>query len=151
MKVLLLLLALASPAFADEDGRRDKPSLIRTGGIMLYYSAEGPLSFMTMTPGELPPGAVDAGPVFGKTCQHGLSIPITPSWRPSTVSGAKGDSGFMKTLAGVMKAHPGLGGVYDVKVDLHITSILGFYRRTCTELTARGYTLPPPQAPEPRP
>ena len=77
----------------------------------------------------------------GNSCQHGLSIPVTASIRPTTVSGAAGNGGYNKTLAGILKARPDLAGIYDVKVDVHTISILGFYRRTCTEILARGFRL----------
>jgi hypothetical protein len=34
-----------------------------------------------------------------------------------------------------------LDGIFDVKVDVHKFSILGIYRRECTEITARGFSL----------
>jgi hypothetical protein len=109
--------------------------------MTIFYNSEGPLSFATPTPGEIPPGAQDAGEVRGRTCQHGLAIPVTASFRPTTVSGAAGDGGYRKTLAVILKARPDLAGIYDVKVDLHNLSILGFYRRLCTEVSARGFRL----------
>jgi hypothetical protein len=109
--------------------------------MVVFYASEGPLSFETFTPGELPPGARDAGEVRGRTCQYGVAIPITASIRPTTVSGAAGNGGYKKTVAVMLKARPELAGIYDVKVDIHTLSILGFYRRTCTEILARGFRL----------
>lgn len=137
----LLAALLAVPAPAQEDGTSARPALMRPGGMTVFNISEGPLSFATPTPGDLPPGARDAGEVRGRTCQHGLSIPVTASFRPTTVSGAAGDGGYKKTLAAILKDRPDLAGVYDVKIDMHNLSILGFYRRLCTEVSARGFRL----------
>ena len=140
----LLAALLAAPAArAQEEGTTARPGLIRPGGLTVFYASEGPLSFATLTPGELPPGARDAGEVRGSSCQHGLSIPVTASIRPTTVSGAAGNGGYRKTLAGILKARPDLAGIYDVKVDVQTLSILGLYRRICTEVLARGFRLGP--------
>jgi hypothetical protein len=147
VRALLIVLALAAPLKADEDGNPDRPALIQTGGLVLFYSAEGPLSFITMTQRELPAGAQDSGPVAAKTCQYGLSIPVTASWRPTTISGAAGDAGFVRTLNRMKEARPNLAGVYDVIVDRHIVSVLGIFRRECTEVTARSFRIVP-KAPE---
>ncbi|MBI5240406.1 MAG: hypothetical protein HY926_08025 [Elusimicrobia bacterium] len=138
---LLAVLLAAPPARAQEDGTSARPGLIKPGGLTLFYNSEGPLSFATPTPGDLPPGAKDAGEVRGRTCQHGLSIPVTASIRPTTVSGAAGNGGYQKTLAAMLKDRPDLAGIYDVKVDIQTLSILGFYRRVCTEILARGFRL----------
>lgn len=140
--LLLLASLLGAAAHGQEEGTSARPSIMRPGGILLWQSSQGPLSFMTMTPGELPPGARDIGVVQGRSCQHGLSIPVTASIRPTTVSGAIGDGGYHKTLEAMRRERPELAGLYDVKVDVHTISILGFYRRTCVEMLARGYRLP---------
>lgn len=138
----LLAALLAAPAVrAQEDGTTANPGLISPGGMIVFYASEGPLSFSTLTPGELPPGARDAGEVRGRSCQHGLAIPVTASIRPTTVSGAAGNGGYDKTVASILKARPDLAGIYDVKVDVQTLGILGFYRRTCTEILARGFRL----------
>jgi len=139
---LLAALAAAPGAWAQEDGTTASPGLIQPGGLVVFYASEGPLSFPTLTPGELPPGARDAGEVRGRTCQHGLAIPVTASIRPTTVSGAAGNGGYSKTLSLILKARPDLAGIYDVKVDVQTLSLLGFYRRNCTEILARGFRLP---------
>ena len=139
--LLATLLLSCGPSAAQEDGSSANPGLIQPGGMMIFYASEGPLSFITLTPGELPPGARDAGEVKGRTCQHGVSIPITASIRPTTVSGAAGEGGYRKTVAEILRLHQGPAGIYDVKVDVQVLSILGFYRRLCTEITARGYRI----------
>lgn len=140
---LLAALLAAPPARAQEDGTSARPALMRPGGLTVFNFSEGPMSFVTPTPKDLPPGARDAGEVKGRTCQHGVSMPVTASFRPTTVSGAAGDGGYRKTLAAILKDRPDLAGIYDVKVDMHNLSILGFYRRLCTEVLARGFRLGP--------
>jgi hypothetical protein len=140
----LLAVLMAAPAvLAQEEGTTASPGLISPGGLVLFYASEGPLSFATLTPGELPPGARDAGEVRGRSCQHGLAIPVSATIRPTTVSGAAGNGGYEKTVAAILKVRPDLAGIYDVKVDVHILGILGFYRRSCTEILARGFRLQP--------
>lgn len=139
MTALLALGLLAACAAAQEDSSRANPRMIRSEGILLFYNARGPLSFVTMTPGQLPKGAVPIGEVKGKSCSHGLSVPLSASIRPTSLSGAAGDGGYHKTLEAMRRERPELAGIYDVKVDLHILSILGVYRRQCTEILARGF------------
>jgi hypothetical protein len=113
--------------------------LIRVSGLIVFYGTEGPLSFQTLAYRELPPGSRLAGEVKGRGCQHGLSIPLSASLRPTSVSGAFGRGGFGKALEDIRKARPELDGIVDVKVDSHFFSILGIYRRLCTEVTAQGF------------
>jgi len=137
----LLAALLAVPARAQEDGTSASPSLIRPGGMTVFYNSEGPMSFVTPTPKDLPPGARDAGEVKGRTCQHGVSIPLGSPLNRSTqsLSAAAGRGGYEKALKQLRERHPGLRGIYDVKIDEHTISILGFYRRVCAEITARGF------------
>ncbi|HAM34870.1 MAG TPA: hypothetical protein DEB40_04705 [Elusimicrobia bacterium] len=139
--LLLASLAAARIAAGQEESSVASPGLIQPGGMMIFYASEGPLSFVTPTPGELPAGALDAGEVRDRRCQHGLSIPIAAQLRPTTVSGAAGDGGYRRILEEILKKRPELAGIYDVKVDLRVLSILGFYRRTCTLILARGFRL----------
>lgn len=134
------LLGFPEPAEAREGHSYEaSPGLLRMGGLLLFYNVRAPLSFVAMTPGGLPEGSALVGEVSGRSCQHGLAVPITASLRPTTLSGVGGDGGYEKALAALRKAHPGLAGIYDVKVDLHTISVLGFYRRVCTEILARGF------------
>lgn len=140
MTLLLLLLALAAPARAQNEGAA-RFGLIRPGGILLFFDSVGPMSYVAMTPKDLPADAVPAGEVFGKGCQHGFSIPLGSPLNRSTqsLSAAAGRGGYEKALKQLRESHPGLRGIYDVKVDEHVLSILGFYRRVCAEITARGF------------
>ncbi len=140
MSALLLSLFLAAaPARAQDegDGSQNIPGLISVGGYLLYYNSEGPLALVSET--SKPKNSADLGEVTGRSCQHGLSIPISASLRGQSISGAGGDGGYRKTLIEIKRAHPDLAGIYDVKVDMAQMTILGIYYRFCTIITARGY------------
>jgi hypothetical protein len=110
---------------------------MRMGGLLIFADSKGPLSFVV--PGGRPVGATDIGEVRAKSCQQGIAIPITASIRPTTISGSAGDGGYVKVLAKLKQQRPELAGIYDARVDTHIISVLGFYRKMCTELVARGF------------
>lgn len=143
MRLILaaVLLSLASGAAARGDGEGDDavPALIPAGGIMLFYASEGPLSFVTMTAKDRPASARDLGTVKGVSCQHGLSVPIAAQFRATSISGGYGDGSFKKALEQIKKDKPELAGIYDVRTDLRIFSILGIYRKLCTEVVARAF------------
>ena len=144
VKALLLFALLGLPPAAQaqqEDLGEARLGLISPGGFLLFFDSVGPMSFITLTPKDLPKDAVLAGDVQGEGCQHSLSIPLgSPlSQSKQTISGAAGRGGFEKALQKIRERSPGLRGIYDVKVDDRITSILGFYRRLCIEITARGF------------
>lgn len=134
----LLLAAAPSKARAQEEGAGDGlPAQLRMGGFLLFNNTSAPMSLVTLP--AKPAGAVDLGEVQARSCQHGLSIPIAASFRPTSFSGAMGNGGFDKTLAQLKKDRPELAGIYDVRVDLRVFSILGIYRKLCLELVARGF------------
>lgn len=137
--VLLLTLATGAAARGDGEGDDAMPALIPAGGIMLFYASEGPLSFVTMTAKDRPASARELGTVKGVSCQHGLSVPIAAQFRATSVSGGYGDGSFKKALEMIKKDKPDLAGLYDVRTDLRIFSILGIYRKLCTEVTARAF------------
>ncbi len=145
---LLLALALsvlcAAPCAAFGEGDEDdaQPGLIQTGGLMLFYDSTGPMSFPAMTPRDVPAGARPLGEVVGRVCQRGLSIPLAADIRATSVSGSYGDGGYVKALALIKKTHPEVAGIYDVKTDNEVFSVLGFYRSLCTVVTARAFALP---------
>jgi len=141
----LLLAGLASFAGATGEGDEDTamPGLIPPGNFVLFYDTEGPLSFVTMTPRERPKGVVELGTVKGTSCQHGLSVPISADVRGTSITGAYGDGGFAKALADIKKAKPEVIGIYDVRTDMRVFSILGIYRKLCTEVTARAFAAAP--------
>ncbi len=147
MRVLLALALLALCAArvaAVGEGDEDDavPGLIPSGGMNLYYDSTGPMSFPAMTPRDVPKDARQLGEVVGRVCQRGLSIPISADIRGTSISGAYGDGGYVKALAVIKKAHPEVAGIYDVKTDNEVFSILGFYRSLCTVVTARAFALP---------
>ena len=138
-----LAAASAAPCAATGEGDDDfaMPSMQPTSGLVMYYDSTGPMSFLSMTPADVPAGARLIPEVRGETCQRGLSIPITASIQATNVSGVYGDGGYIKSLAKIKKEHPDVVGIYDVRVDLEIFSILGFYKSTCTIVTARAFAL----------
>lgn len=139
MSAALLLLLAVLPASAQEEGETAQPGLLRMGGLNVYSDTTAPLSFVTLTPNEVPEGAVRLGEVTARGCQHGVAVPITASFQPTTISGAGGDGSYAKALAGLKKRRPEIRGLYDVKADFHLLSILGFYRRLCVVITARAF------------
>lgn len=139
---LALLLAAPAAAIGENEDDDALPSLNPTGGLVLFYSSTGPMSFVAMTPKDVPPGTRSLGEVSSRSCQRGLSIPLAASLRATSVSTGYGDGGYVKALKIMREKHPDLAGIYDVRVDLAIFSILGgLYRQLCTEVTARGFAL----------
>lgn len=146
MSALALLLAalLAGPAAARGENEDDQalPSLLRPGGLLLFQSSTAPMSFVAMTPRDVPENARELGELRSVSCQRGLSVPIAANLRATSVSSAYGDGGYAKAFESMKKAHPELDGIYDVRVDLSVFSVLGgLYRSLCTHITARAYAL----------
>jgi hypothetical protein len=140
-----LLLASLSPgawARGENDGDTAVPGLIPAGNFTIFYKTEGPLSFVTMTPKDRPKDARELGKVKGSSCQHGLSVPISADVRGTSISGAYGDGSFGKALAHIKKAKPEVLGIYDVRTDMKVFSLLGIYKKLCTEVTARAFAAP---------
>ena len=138
----LILAALAPNAGAKGENDEDTavPGLIPAGSFMLFYKTEGPLSFVTMTPKDRPKGARELGTVKGVSCQHGLSIPLSADVGGTSITGAYGNGSFVKAIDSIKKEKPEVGGIYDVRTDLRVFSILGIYRKLCTEVTARAFS-----------
>ena len=114
--------------------------LIFVGALMVFYDSEGPLSFQTITPWELPKNSVAIGEVRGNSCQHGLSLPVIYSGTDRvSVSGAAGNGSYKKALHDIQKKYPNIFGLYDVKVDIQQMSILTIYSRSCTMVVAQGF------------
>ena len=140
--VLLASLSSAARASGENDEDTAVPGLIPTGNFTLFYKTEGPLSFVAMTPKDRPKNVRELGTVKGSSCQHGLSIPISADVRGTSISGAYGDGGFGKALAQIKKEKPEAAGIYDVRTDMKVFSILGIYKKLCTEVTARAFGAP---------
>jgi hypothetical protein len=137
---VIICTLLSTPVWGQNPAYEASPGLIFVGYLMIYYDSQGPLSYQTITPWELPNDAELVGEVTGDSCQHGLSIPIifSASDRVS-VSGAKGDGSYKKALRDIQRKHPDLDGLFDVKVDIHQLSILTIYSRICTIVVAQGF------------
>lgn len=139
----LLAAGLASSAAARGEGDENEaaPGLLPAGGIMIFYKSSGPLSFVTMTPKDKPADAREVGEVFGQSCQYGLSIPTAAQIRATSVTGGYGNGSYAKALEGIKKARPEVAGLYDVRSDMRVMSILGIFRKMCTQVTARAFAL----------
>ena len=136
---LLLALLLVPAAARAQQTYEASPDLIGIGGYVVFYDARGPLSFLPMTRRDLPHDAVIGDEVAGQACSYGVSIPVTLSVNAIRVSGAYGMAGYEDALAKIQQAHPHLAGVFDVRVDDHTISVLGIFRRACTQVVARGF------------
>lgn len=141
--VLVLALALAIPeAFADELSEEvsyeAQFGLIQVGGFVVLFDTQGPMSYVTLTSRDLPRDAKPIGEVKGRGCQRALSIPLLGDGN-TQISGALGDGGYRRAFKQILEEHPGIKGIYDVKIDDHDFSILGIYTHLCTEVTARGF------------
>lgn len=140
LAVLCLLAAAPAAAMGENEDDDALPSMQGRGGLHLFYQNTGPMSFVAMTPKDVPAGARQLGEVKSVSCQRGLAIPLAASFRATSVSNSYGDGGYRKALELMKKRHPDLEGIYDVKVDLGIFSVLGgLYRSLCTYVTARGF------------
>ncbi|MGB0909704.1 MAG: hypothetical protein ACPGYT_05030 [Nitrospirales bacterium] len=147
MLILIVPCLLLGTACTRQWAYEARPGLIYVGTFVVFYDSEGPLSFQTMTPQEIPHDAVAVGEVIGDSCQHGLSLPIFLSGSDRfSISGAKGDGSYKKALLNIQEKHPMLAGLYDVKVDIHQWSILT-YSQECTVVVAQGFTHSQPHNP----
>ena len=136
----VLVALLATTACSQGPAYRANSGLIFVGTLVVYYDSEGPLSYQTMVPWEVPKDAVSIGEVMGDSCQHGLSIPIIYSATDRvSLSGAAGDGSYRKALRDIAQKHPDIDGLFDVKVDIQRLSILTIYSRSCTIVVAQGF------------
>ncbi len=141
--VLLFLLAGPAAAAGETEDDRALPTMTNRGSLHLFYQSVGPMSFVAMTPRDVPADARLLGEIKSVSCQRGVSIPLAANFRATSVSNSYGDGGYQKALALMKKQHPDLEGIYDVRVDLGIFSLLGgIYRSLCTYVTARGFAKP---------
>ena len=138
--VLLSLLAAPAAALGENEDATAVPTMTSRGSIHIFYQSVGPMSFVAMTPKDVPADARPLGEVKSVSCQRGVSIPLAANIRATSVSNSYGDGGYRKALELMKKKPPDLEGIYDVKVDLGIFSLLGgIYRSLCTYVTARGF------------
>jgi hypothetical protein len=134
----LFVAAWAASALGQE-AYEASAGLIRVGGLSVFLAVEGPLSYLTLTPKDVPGDAVRLGEVKGRGCQFAVSTPVVGIPAVPRLSGATGRGGFQKALADIRSRHPEVDGIYDVKVDDHVVAILGIFQRQCTEVTAQGF------------
>ena len=144
-----LAAVIAAPCAAVGEGDEDDaaPGLQPVSGFVIFYENTAPMSFVAMTPKDVPENARKIREVRGVSCQRGLSVPIAASLNATSISGNMGDGGYAKALQQIKKAHPEVSGIYDVRADIEDFSILGFYRSLCTIVTARAFSLPAARQP----
>jgi hypothetical protein len=135
-----LVMALVAPQAAiGQSGYDASSGVIRPGGFVLFLSASGPLSYATLTPGQLPRDALRLGPVSGRGCQFAIATPILNFAGIPRLSAGAGGGGFDKALQNIRERYPDLQGIYDVKIDIHVVVVLTVFQRLCTEITAQGF------------
>jgi hypothetical protein len=150
-----LAVAAAAPcaALGEDDDGTSLPTMQPTSWLTPFYDSTGPMSYIPMTPKDVPAGARLIREVRGESCQYGLSIPTSLSIQPTDVNFVYGDGGYAKCVRTIKAEHPEVSGIYDVRVDLKILSVLGIFKSTCTIVTARAFALAPagpPPAPGPQ-
>ena len=138
---LVALLSAHCRAFGEGDDDDAVPGLQPASGMVLFYESAGPLSFPSMTPRDVPEGVRKIREVKGRACQRGLALPTAANINATNVSVYFGNGSYAKAVAQIKKEHPEVVGLYDVRTDVEVFSILGFYRSLCTEVTARAFAL----------
>jgi hypothetical protein len=135
-----LVVALVAPqAATGQSGYEASSGVIRPGGFVLFLRASGPLSYATLTPGDLPRDALWLGPVSGRGCQFAIATPMINIAGIPRLSAGAGGGGFDKALQHIREQYPDLKGIYDVKIDVHMVGVLTVFQRLCTEITAQGF------------
>ncbi|MFI5347752.1 MAG: hypothetical protein ACHQ51_15370 [Elusimicrobiota bacterium] len=152
MRIILaaaLAALIAAPCFAIGEGDEDDavPGMQSPGGLVLFYESAGPMSFAAMTPKDVPENARKIREVRGRACQRGLSVPIAANFNATNISAYRGDGSYAKALLQIKKDHPEVLGVYDVRSDVELFSVLGIYRSVCTIVTARAFAAAEPPKP----
>src|ERR1051326_5913683 len=113
---IAILLFLWRPAWPDDDPATylADPELLNVGGYVLFFNAQGPLSYGSET--QLPEDSTDLGEVQCHACQHGFSLPFSANLKEQSgsVSAALGRGGFIEALTNLRKQHPDIRGLYDV-------------------------------------
>jgi hypothetical protein len=135
---LLFLLTTSSVRAGAQESYEARSGLLQLEGLVVFFSGAGPLSYVTMTARDVPADAVRIGSVAGRGCQFGVSTPFMGTGTPQ-LSGGGGEGGFARAVEDIRRRHPDLRGIYDVKVDDHVMSILTVFQRQCTEVAAQGF------------
>ena len=115
-----LLVAVASLATVALSGCAGV-AVLYPGSAGLYTSATAPRSYFSPT-APLSGAGADA---HGESCTSSILGIITT-----------GDSGYDAAYKAAL-ASSGASSLYDVRVDTHVTNMLGLYATSCTELTGR--------------
>lgn len=136
---LVALLAAIGRAAGEGDEDDALPGLQPANGMVLFYESAGPLSFPSMTPKDVPAGVRRIREVKGRACQRGLSVPIAANFNATNVSAYYGNGSYAKAVAQIKALNPEVVGLYDVRTDVEVFSVLGVYRSLCTEVTARAF------------
>ncbi|MGC1956003.1 MAG: hypothetical protein WA970_26215 [Gammaproteobacteria bacterium] len=92
-----------------------------------YTDVRVPRAYRSATPRDMQSHAPDRT-VTGRGCQYGLSLPIRGSSSLTRVSGGAGHGGFQQALSDIRARHSQLRGIYDLKVDHHLFSVLMVFR-----------------------
>src|ERR1035438_3072561 len=99
--IVIPLLFSSLVIFADEpEVYEANPELINVDGYIVFFNAQGPLSYHSSTNDEIPPGAMKMGTVHGESCQHALSLPLSADlkWRSAKIGGALGNGGYQQVF-----------------------------------------------------
>ncbi len=133
-----------------------RPGLLKPSSYFIpFYRTKGALSYMAQTKRDMPKDAVDVGEFQGQSCQYELAIPLSLSISATKLSVVFGNGSYEKTLRKIMRAHPHLRGLWDIRADQHSFGILGIFLKFCMRVSARGYIhaddTPPPNPSIPQP
>jgi hypothetical protein len=140
----LIALAFCAPwAHADQDWYKARSTLMTPGSYFIaFYQTKGALSYQPMDGKDLPANIIDAGTFQDKSCQFGISVPISPlAVNSAKISAHFGDGTYFKTLRKIRKKHPELAGLFDIKADLQTVSVLGIFAKECVIVAARGFMI----------
>jgi hypothetical protein len=138
--LVCLVAALVAPQVAiGQSGYEASSGVIRPGSFVLFLSASGPLTYATLTLGDLPRDALRLGPVSGRGCQFAIATPMINIAGIPRLSAGAGGGGFDKALQHIREQYPDLKGIYDVKIDVHMVGLLTVFQRLCIEITAQGF------------
>ena len=121
-----------------------RPGVLPEGTV--FEEATGPLSYQASTPRDV--GRVaPRGEAHGEACQYGIIVPISAAstfFRNPTADDVAripplgvvwGEGGYAAAMADAQQSAGG-GRLYDVRADLHISSVLGVYVRDCVDVHA---------------
>ncbi len=121
-----------------------RPQVLTTGTI--FEHASGPTSYQAPAPRDVG-RAAPRGTAYGESCQYGIILPVSLAAvflsPPASDDVARipplgvvwGEGGYADALARADRDAMG-GRLYDVRADLHVSSVLGVYVRQCVEVHA---------------